>query len=215
MGGKHEFSAAVQQTRYLGLYFAFKEPHVGFYLIFTNGYLKAVVDPPRPEFDRVPYKDTVREIPKPIDAEDRLKSVLASDELAREELEQRIRNAMPKSASSLNMLPNFLIASPLYAALSGEIEADYRTNAELAKQYDPLKVKLGAPIEEVEQAFGQPYRVIEASEKQMVHVYGSPMPLRINPAYRFSWVTVVFEDGKAIRVLSNHFFDERLLGSER
>jgi len=214
MPGRHEFSAVVEETRYLSLYFAFEEPYVGFYLVFTNEHLKAVVDPPKPEFYRVPYKDTVREIPKPFDAENRLKAVLAFNDLSREEIDQRIRLAIPKGASSLNMRPAFILASPLYLAKSGEIEADYRTNADLAKRFDPLKVELGDQIEDVEKVFGKPYDVIKESEERVVHVYGSPVSLRINPAFRFSWVTLVFENGKVVRVLSNHFFDKRLLQSQ-
>ena len=214
MSGKHECSALIDKTRYLFIYFAFEQPHVGFYLIFTNEHLKAVVDPPKPEFEKVPYKDTVREIPKPVDPEKRIKIVLDSADLSQEEVKLRIRQAMPKSASSLNMLPAFLIASPLFLARSGEIEGDYRTNAELAKKFDPVKLAVGAELGDVERAFGKPYRVIRDSEERVVQVYGSPVSLRINPSYRFSWVTVVLENGKVVRILSNHFFDQRLLQSQ-
>ena len=211
MPGMHEFAALIGDTEYLCLHFLFQEPRVGFYLLFTNAHLKAIVGPPAPAFERIPYKDTFREIPKPFDPEVRLQNVLATSDLTRDEIKQEIARAPTASRTPSNIEPAVLIALPFFIARSGKIESDYRTNEELAKKYDPFKIRLGADMAEITDQFGQPYRVLEQSRETMTYVYGSPISLRINPSYRFSWVTVVVNNGKVVRVLSNHFVDRRLL----
>lgn len=214
MPGKHQFSVFVSEADCLCLYFLFDEPRVGFYLIFTNGHLKAVVDPPKLEFERVPYKNSFREIPKPVDSEKVMRTVLESADLSREEIELLIRQAVPKGKESLNVLPAFLIASALSKDRSAEIKADYQTNEELAKKFDPMKLKVGAQTGDVEKEFGKPYRVINQPGERVIHVYGSPVYLRVKPGDHFSWVTVYFENGKAVQILSDYFFDKRLLESQ-
>lgn len=214
MPGKHEFSVLVDQVEYLCLSFDFEEPRVRFYLVFTNKHLKAVADPVKAEYDRVPYERAFREVEKPFEPEQRVQSVLSSQHLNRQQLEQRILATALRGSKSWNVLPAFIITAPLFAARAGQIEADYRKNAEFARKYDPLKIRLGTSLADVSEAFGKPYRIIKKSTEEVVHVYGDPMPLRVNPKDRFSWVAVVIENGKAVRVFSNQFLDKRLLESQ-
>jgi hypothetical protein len=214
MPGTHEFSALVGDTEYVCLHFLFQEPRVGFYLLFTSAHLKAIVRPPATKFERIPYKDGFREIPRPTDPEASLRDVLAANDLTRDEINQDIARAPRANRTPSNIVPAVLIATPFFIARSGKIESDYRTNEELVKKYDPFKIKVAADVSEVMKQFGAPYRIINPSAETVIHVYGSPTDLRINPQYRFSWVAVVFQNGKVVRVLSNHFFDRRLVNED-
>ncbi len=208
--GEHQFTALHENLEYLCRYFLFDEPRVSFYLIFTNNHLKAVVDRPKTEFDRVPYKGSFREIPKPVDSENQMQSVLTANDLSKTEIEDRMRNAIPKGKESLNILPAFIILAPLFALKAGEINQDYRRNKQFAEKFDPLKVKLGSSPKDLEAVFGTPFRTKEISPGEWVQIYGSDVPLRINPSARFSWVSAVFENGKVTRVFSHLLFDKRL-----
>lgn len=201
----------VDDTEYLRLYYLFKEPPVGFYLVFTNEHLQRIIQPPKAELKRVPYKGTFREIPMQKATTNLIDEVLTARDLTREEISQLIRHALPRSSESLNALPAFMVAAPSFVKGWGEIESDYQTNAELAQKYDPMKVEVGDTVAEVEAAFGSCYRIVESSPGSEIHVFGGPVNLRINPAYKFSSVAVVFENGKVTQVLSHYFFDKQLL----
>ncbi len=102
----------------------------------------------------------------------------------------------------MNILPAFIIAAP-FLATAGSFRAEQRAEIEgLAKKFDPLKVRHEMSVEEVEKMFGKPHhKEIEAQRE--TRYYGSA---RLG-ANALLWISVAFEDGRAVRVFTDGFFD--------
>lgn len=84
---------------------------------------------------------------------------------------------------------------------------DHFRNRMLAKKYHGERIELGASPSDVEAVLGQPRynRVISSTET--VRVYGQEGNLKVKPQYQYSWVAVVYQDERAVRVYSHDFFD--------
>jgi hypothetical protein len=200
---RHEFTARIDDRLLRCASFAFDSTG-RYYFVFTNDALAKICEVTPFEFRRVPYKDTWWEIPVRADPEKRLKKVLDSPDLVGAALSESLkRRGPPPKSGSMNVLPAFIVAAPFWAA-AAPLRAERRAEVEaLAKKFDPYKVKLGMSVEHVEEMFGKPHVTDSVREKRETRYYGSAR-LGESPLL---WISVVFEDGRTVRVFSGDFFD--------
>ena len=208
---KHQCTARIDGKELLVVNYAFGEPWAQLYFVLHNGKLQKIVDPPPFEYDRVPYQGATWERRKAVDPEKRLQAVLGAPDLADAQLVDTIRAKLPEhSRPSLNVLPAFVLASPLFAVAAPKMIQDYETNVKLAHRFDPFKAKLGMKSAAVDREFGEPLRVKGDGGPQTSRVYDSEQELDINPQHAFSPVHVVFENDAATRIFSNDFVDQKV-----
>lgn len=199
----HQFSVRVDGQLIRCVRVAF-ESRGSYYFVFTNNTLAKICEPPRVEYKRLPYKNTWREIPVYDDPERRMKTVLEAADLTEPALAESLKKRIPPPKSgSMNVLPAFIIAAPFWAATASSRAAQRAETEELAKKYDPLKVKLGMSIEQVETMFGEPHVKETLEAQRETRYYGSAKL----GADHLLWISVVFESGQAVRVFTGSFFD--------
>lgn len=208
--GTHQFTVQEGSNCYLCLSFSFEKPYISYYFLLRNGCLQSMMPRPPPEMERIPYKNTFREVQRPLDVEKRVRLIIHEKGLSGMELVESVRKALPEGTSSLNVLPAFIVTAPLWLMAAKDIKNDYDRNKELAERFDPLKLDVGLSNAQVQMALGNPIKVIGSGDRT-VCLYGSDEPLRVSPVCRFSWVAVTFEGGKVTRIFSNDLFDRRLL----
>lgn len=200
---RHEFSARIDDRLLRCVSFSF-DSKGRYYFVLTNDALAKICEVAAFEFRRVPYKGTWREIPVRTEPEKRLKKVLDSSDLAGAALSESLRRRGPSpKSSSMNVLPAFIRAAPLWV-IAAPLRAEQRAEIEtLAKKFNPQKVKLGMSVEQVEEMFGKPHIKESGGERREICYYGSAR-LGENPLL---WISVIFEEGQAVLVFSGDFFE--------
>lgn len=208
---RHQFTARIDGGERLAVSYAFGETWARLYFVFRNGKLEKIVEPPPSEYKQVPYKGGILELKRPVDAEKRLEVVLAAPDLAGAQPAAAIRGKLPKrSRPPINVLPPFEPVPPVPAAARPRIVKNYQRNLELARRFDPFKLKLGMTPAAVDREFGEPLRLEGDGGPQPSRVYDSDEEVSVNPEYAFSPVAVVFEKDAATRIFSNDFVDQKV-----
>jgi hypothetical protein len=209
--GQFQFSARLATGDYLCVSYAFERHYVYYYFLFRGEILEKILAPPAFGVDLVPYEDFPREIEKPCSAESRVSILLQTSELSPAELLVALNKALSRRTETFNVLPALIAAGPALAKNAKPRRLDYEKNAALAEQFDPAKTKLGDTEDGLVPRYGPP---LSLATNGATHVYqfGSKIELNINPAYQFSGVSVVAEDGLVTRVFCHDFFCDPSLG---
>ncbi|HHD92425.1 MAG TPA: hypothetical protein ENL06_02250 [Candidatus Portnoybacteria bacterium] len=186
------------------------------WMLFRNDILVNFLDWVPYEMEEIPYEGTTWRRPKPWNIEDmsRIKKVLSAPRKTLNEVnvysdytqsDERVKGEPAKI-----MLPFLLYAR----TMCGKIKRDYQINWKLLGRYDGCLVKIGMPIKEVDKLYGKPLQKFSTKDEYMVRIYGDTRHLGIDPQYKFSDIAVVFnKEGKAIKVLSHTFFNEKWLSA--
>lgn len=207
--GKHQFTARIARADVLCLSHAVREWYLEYYFVFRNDELTKIIDPRALDDGSVP--EWRRDQRKEVDAEQRVRAVLEAPDLSRESLKENLRNRLPKDRKgAFNQLPAVILFAPLLVVEAPRMVAAQRRNAKLAARFDPFRVQLQMSPGQVDAQLGSPLQVYSLAGNQQIRAYGKEVDVEVHPQYRFSWVSVTFRHGKAIRAYSNDFFDERL-----
>ena len=81
--------------------------------MFENDRLTKTCEPPPFEVDIVPYKGARREIRRSVDPFRRMALVMSAKDLTGEQLEMNIRKKLAPKSTDPNILPAFIILSPM------------------------------------------------------------------------------------------------------
>lgn len=203
--GQFQFSARLATGDYFCVSYAFERHYVYYYFLFRGEVLEKILAPPAFGVDLVPYEDSYREIEKPCNAESRVEILLQSSELSSAELLVALNTALSRRTEAFNVLPALIAASPALAKNAKSRRLDYEKNAALAEQFDPAKTKLGDMEDGLVPRYGPPLSLVTNGVTHVYH-FSSNVDLNINPAYQFSGVSVVAEDGLVTRVFCHDFF---------
>jgi hypothetical protein len=212
---RHQFTARVGTADVVCVSVTLERPKASLYFVFGNDKLEAIQEPPKFEFEVRTYEGKPWQVPKPVESEGRMRKVLQGEHLSPRDIEERVNRWLAAEAAAsnrrepLNILPAFVIVAPL---LRSQAPASLRSEREaqrLARMYDPFQIKLGMTADEVQAVFGKP-ATRAADSNSTVHVYGAALPRNISIEFPPIWLSVVFCDGKAVRVFSHDFFDKRL-----
>lgn len=204
--GRHQFSAILPEGIYHCISYSFEKPYIYYYFLYKETNLEKIVTPPSPEVELIPYKNVSREVKKAIDPEKRIDKVLNSESLTAEDLLISLRKELSMRKESFNILPAFLLTSEYFEQAAEDIRSDYKRNEFLARKFDPGKINLGDGKQTVLSVYGSPLNISKTEQNsQEIYRFGSNEPLRINPAYRFSNIAVVFKDDHVTRIFSNDF----------
>jgi hypothetical protein len=200
---RHEFTARIEDRLYRCVSFSF-DSKGRYYFVFTNDALAKICELPKREFRRVPYRDKWLEYPDRSDPEKRMRETLDSPDLTPAALAESLqRRVAARQGDSLNVLPAFVIGAPFWAA-TAPLRAKERVEIEaLAKKYDPQRVVPEMSIEQVDAMFGDPAFKESMDTRREIRYYGSHK-LGADPLL---WISVVFDEGRAVRVFSDDFFD--------
>ena len=184
-----------------------------YYFVFTNDSLTLICLPPPLEYGtRVENDNRVGFVI--VQPEKIVETVIHSEDLNGEALAKSVAQVMSLKRTNkwdMKMIPVVIIFAPLAIAaapytLVENNQWNRKFNAQREK-FDPFKVRLGMTVEEVEAMFGTPFTIGKSSDNLDVRYYGSP---RFGE-YKEPWVSVVFDQGKAVRVFSDRFFDDEVI----
>jgi hypothetical protein len=216
----HQFAAHIDTNDFLCVSVFFEHPPGSFYFLFRDEKLTTVSKPPKAEFETKSYDGRRSQVPKRVEPEERLASVLSERDLSPSEIDESLKRSAELDAAATrakepqNIKPAWTITAPLWMAQRNSIDRAQDEAAKLVAKFDPFKVKLGMTVSEVERLFGKPARVRQISSNETLHVYGSDLPGFASVRFRPVWMTVVFRDQKVIRVFSHDLFDKRLLDTK-
>jgi hypothetical protein len=76
----------------------------------------------------------------------------------------------------------------------------------LVKQFDPSQIALGSALTLVESRLGKPHLTDSLDGGREMRYYGN-IEFGLSASRELMWLSVVYEDGKVIRVFSRDFFD--------
>lgn len=148
--------------------------------------------------------------------EERIEAVLQSKDLSDEALAESVFRAISykrpkKTSDDWNVVPAFIIVAPFIIACAPvtvvqNLQWRHKVEAQRTK-LNPFKIELGMTVGEVEAMFGTPFTVGTTTDNLEVRYYGLPEFW----AHSQAWVSVVFDQGKAVRVLSDDFFDSETI----
>ena len=214
-GGKgcYQFTALIGTNKVCCISFLFGRSYVSYYFVFENGLLTKVVPSPPIDEEIVARGNKQVSVQKHVDSEARLTLVLNLSDLSGQQLVNSIKAKLPKENESVSVVPAFILTAPLWILASTDIKKDYSRNNELAERFNPYKIDVGMPLDIVESRLGAPARTVQR-QGETILVFGSDEPLRVNPIYRFSWIAVVVQNSKTVRVFGSDFFDKRWRLSE-
>ena len=214
----HEFTASAETETLLCLSYLIGSNEAHYYFLFIDNQLDKIIESPPVEYEEyINYRGFKARRDKPVDPELRVEAVLEGDGLSDQAFIQSVKDHAEayrraiQHEEPMNVLPAFVIVSPLLAVQAPRIAADALKNAKLEKLYNPLKVSLGITTEQADALLGSPLYAepIPDRDGQVRRVYGRNVDLAIG-GRRFSWIEVRFLSDTAVAVYSHDFFDERL-----
>jgi len=151
--------------------------------------------------------------------EDRVNSILSAEPLKMEDFRNdvatRLEIQSQKKDLDLNVLPAFIVLSPLLVPYAVSYN---REEKKFAKRFNPELIDIGMSRKECNDVYGPPVFIVE-HEEHLTHVYGPTEKLDIGNGrvslnagskYRY-WTAVRFERGAAVRIYSNRLFNEKAL----
>jgi|GEM_PF-3656419 len=190
--------------------------HQSYYFVFVNDGLNLVCLLPPFEYETQMkngsrYSRRITERP-----EKRIEAVLQSKDLSDEALAESVSKAMSykrpkKTSGNWNCAPVYFMFAPFIIALAPSTAVEnlqWRHKVEEQRtKLNPFKIELGMMVGEVEAMFGTPFTIGTTTDHLEVRYYGLPEFWMHSEA----WVSVVFDQGKAVRVFSNDFFDSETI----
>jgi hypothetical protein len=212
---RHEFVVRRDGKTYHAVSYAFERRSLNYYVLFEEGRVIKVIEPP--EFARhlepMPSGTTKIEVLGLINPFHRVDQVFVARDLSGSQLDVNARLPKPSKGGS-NLGPLILVA-PLLMPSEGQQRETLRHNREREAHFDPARVSLGMGEGDVQAIYGP--HIGERTESGVrCRAYGqwdeeSPRQLwhHRTPEFRFSWVVVCFDVGKATAIFSDHFVDER------
>ena len=218
---QHQFTTKDGANEVSCIKLSFERPRGFFYFVFQDNKLLAIKERPAVEYETKTHNGKPWQVPKPVDAEARMTKVIQGRDLSHDEIIKKLEEwAMNEAVAStgkepLNILPAFIITSPLMLAKSPAIARANSKAEQLAERFDALKVELGFSPDETKRLFGDPVRRVAAGTNAVICVYGSDLPPDASVHNPTVWVSVEYREGKAVRVFSHDFFDKSLLTGRR
>jgi len=215
---QHEFTAILEGDRFHCISYSFVKYYINYFFTFKNEKLFSIIEYPPFEYDLVPYIGTSKQqVRKPWTPEERIKKVLESENLLGEAFVQSLEKSVSKykkTPVSYNQLPALVMIAPLILMDTPNRRKEAELNAQLIEKYDPDKIDIGMTDQEVNDALGEPHHSRALSPGKVLHVYGEEASLRkLAQENWFSWIAVVFEDGRVTRIFSHSFFHKELFGN--
>lgn len=204
--GGHQFTALISNHTVRCLSYYRKDARGRYYLVFTNGHLASMCVPPEFEMRRVPYGGTWLYERVIGDPEIRVGKVLAATNLLGSKLPATLGSQAPSKYSwDPGLTAAFLLVQrSANKAKQAQREKEYLI---LLEKFDPTKVELGATVAEVEKRLGKPHIVETSQTGEEKRYYGS-VEFGMMASREMMWLTVVYREGKVIRVFSHDFLDQ-------
>jgi len=203
--GDHEFTAAFSNgvTRCVSYYR--NDVYGHYYLVFTNDCLARICQPPPFEMRREPYEGTWANYRVLGDPEARLTAVLRAEDMIGADLAAALKpQAPPKNSVDPGLTAAFLLSQGL-ASPASKAERERKFLA-LVNQYDPYRIAPGSALTSVERQLGKPHITESLEDGREVRYYGN-IEFGLNARRELMWLSVVYKDGKVVRVFSRDFVD--------
>jgi len=180
-----------------------------YYFVFTNDSLTLICLPPPLEYgtgtvNGIQYDFSI------VRPEKNVETVIHSEDLNGEALAKSVSQIMSFKRTNewdMKMVPLLLFA-PLAIPAVPEKNQWRREFEAQRTQYNPFKVKLGMTITEVEAMFGNSFTIGTTADHHEIRYYGSPKFAAYSGEL---WVSVVFDQGKVVRVFGDRFFDDEVI----
>ncbi|HTD67451.1 MAG TPA: hypothetical protein VK846_13065 [Candidatus Limnocylindria bacterium] len=197
---QHEFTAKRGGHVNRCVSYRFEQEHGSYsrYFVFTNEMLAKICARPAFGFERVAGSER----PQYGDPEARMATVLSAIDPTGNGLVESIpRFPAQKGSEPMNVLSAFIFTAPLW--LMAADEAGYESRL-LAQKFNLQRVRIGNRVDEVEAVFGDAALIEPHGDGREFRYYGSI----IRGANSVAWMLVVYENGAAVRVFTNDFFDK-------
>jgi len=222
--GTHQFSLLQGSNILRCVSHSFGEPFIRYYFLFKNERLIALLDTEpffADAFETKPnpnpkYAGTQISVRKPWRAEDFMANITEAKSLSPHQMSEQIKTRLERAkgqTKEYNVLPAFVMLAPLI--IPDMIARNAKHEAWL-REYDPLKVELGARRTSVATTYGKPQFVVQHDRSgRETHAYGPSELLwrdktrvYLGPLNKRFWVAVVYENDVAVQVLSNDLFND-------
>ena len=215
--GKHQFTIQNNGDIYFCFsYFMGKEywskRAAPYYAVYNNDRLHYLLDSPEFEYEYVPYQGALKEIKKPVDPDERITSVFASENLLDVGIEDSFRKRYPKKSSSQNLGPMIGFLNEFSNTATNAKKEDDRKRVRYGRKYNSSKIQIGMNSTDVTDILKTPKHK-KVLDGKIVNIYGEDVTFRYYP-YHFEWISVEYNNDKVIRVLRRDFVNDDLVGSK-
>jgi len=205
--GQHQFTAALSNgvgiVRCVSYYR--NDVYGHYYLVFTNDHLARICQPPSFDMRREPYRGTWANYRVLGDPETRVAAVLRAEDMIGPRLTAALKpQTPPKRSVDPGLTAAFLLAQKSADAAS-QSERERKFHA-LVKRYDPYQIATGSALASVERQLGKPHITESLDGGREIRYYGNT-EFGLSASRELMWLSVVYEDGKVVRVLSRDFVD--------
>ena len=217
----HEFTVRRNAATIRCVRYDLIAPHTyqTYYFVFTNDALASICLPPPLEYGERMEND-MRIGFVIVQPEKIVETVIHSEDLNGEALAKSVSEVMSLKRSKnsgnepWNILPAFIILSPLIVATAPvNVVRDIQWRHEFETQraqHDPFRIGLGMTVGEIEAVLGNPFTIGATADGLEIRYYGSPKFIGYSGEL---WVSIVFDQGKVMRVFSDHFFEAEKIRS--
>ena len=214
----HQFTVLTNGQALLCISTTFKQPQLSFYFLFLDERLLSIVEPPPPQFVTKTYKGRPWRQPKPINPEERLRLTFQQPGLDSEALSNLVRTAHQRQQSvrqkeSLNVLPAFILTSPIWVAKLPEIDSAVEKASEMARYYNGQRLPVGVSIQRAREVYGEPVKAMTKEGSKNWLVFGKKLPPSTPATFPQVWLSVRAEAGLVTGVFTHDFFNQALISS--
>ena len=203
--GHHQFTAALSNATVRCVSYYRNDVYGQYYLVFINDHLATVCAPPPFEMRKEPYMDSWANYRVLGNPEDRVKAVLQAEDM----LGPRLTEALtPRPPAKQSVDPGLTAAYLQSQATANKKRQEQRASefADLRVQFDPYGVDIGSTVPFAEKRVGEAKIIEMLGPGREIRYYGSPEYGRTG-SRELMWLSVVYEEGKAVRVFSHDFVD--------
>ena len=204
--GYHQFTAALSNIVVRSVSYYRNDVYGHYYLVFTNEHLAKVCAPPPFEMRKEPYMDSWVNLRVLVSPESRVEAVLCAEDMIGPGLTAALQ---PKTLSKRTVDCGHTAAfwlTKLFSQSSSQNERERQYEA-LLKTLDPYAIAIGVEMATVESRLGKPQIIEALGNGQEIRYYGSP-EYGLSGSRELMWLSVVYANGKAIRVFSHDFVDQ-------
>jgi len=203
--GHHQFTATYSNGVARCVSYYRNDVYGHYYLVFTNDHLACICQPPPFEMQKEPYQGTWANYRVLGNPETRVSAVLRAEDMLGPRLTAALKpQTPPKRSVDPGLTAAFLLAQGLVSPAS-KAERERKFQA-LVQQYDPDQIALGSALPLVERQLGKPHITESLDASREIRYYGD-IEFGLRASRELMWLSVVYEDGKVVRVFSRDFVD--------
>ncbi len=154
---RHEFQVARDNNHIMCVSYGVNINYVRLYLLFENGSLSKLIEPPSFQYHEIPYQGTSKlSVRSPWKTSERIETIISSADLSFDECMDSLHSRAPKSTKEDGLNVSVLFGGGYSQEWRTALEERAAANEKIAAFMDPLRFRPGMSISIPIQKLGPP-----------------------------------------------------------